>query len=466
MRLMVRRLNSPLIASKPRPIATSGIRKPSTAMKEGSGSWASVKSRRNRNGSCEVVVFKSWIAVKIAPIPVRSTSHSSTRIRPLPRWSANSFRKTVPHPVQIEPLRRAMGVLEIVAVDRIEARLDVIEPHQRAARGDDRLAQRRAHILPRDDAELVLARGGDALDAGNARQHRCEVGAGRLDLHRIAAAQNLLRQLADRALQRDLAVAEQRDAVAHRLHAVEEVRGDQHGDTLGLETADHIQKLIGRLRIEPRGRLVEDRDIGALHHHLGKAQPLPHAAREGRDLAVGDRIELHALQGRIDALARRVAIEPRQLGGIGQVLPRSEIVIKADRVRQIADAALHLQGLAHRVEAADIDGALIRLGEAQQHEDGGRLAGAVGAQQAENLAALDREIDAVDRGDAAVEFLQPPGRYDGVGHAAPPPQRRPKRATAPTAISKAMATMATPTMPQRVEVETVTRISAELDWLP
>src|SRR5512146_111965 len=204
MRLMVRRLNSPLMASNPKPIATRGIRKPSTAMKDGSGSWASVKSRRKRNGSCEVVVLRSWIAVKIAPIPVRSTSHSSTRIRPLPRWSANSFKKTVPHPVQIEPLRRAMSVLEIVAIDRIEARLDMVEPHQRAARSDHGLAQRRAHILARDDAEFALPVRRDAQHAGDAREHRLEVRTRRLDLDRIAAAQNLLRQLGDRSLQRHL----------------------------------------------------------------------------------------------------------------------------------------------------------------------------------------------------------------------------------------------------------------------
>jgi hypothetical protein len=55
-------LNSPLIASKPIAIATSGMRKPSSEMNDGNGSWAIVNSRKNKNGLSPIVARIARIA--------------------------------------------------------------------------------------------------------------------------------------------------------------------------------------------------------------------------------------------------------------------------------------------------------------------------------------------------------------------------------------------------------------------
>src|ERR1700732_1921692 len=60
------------------------------------------------------------------------------RMRALDRWSAVSFATTTPRPVQGEPRRRASGrllsgmasLLEITAVDLVEARGGEIDPDQ------------------------------------------------------------------------------------------------------------------------------------------------------------------------------------------------------------------------------------------------------------------------------------------------------------------------------------------------
>ena len=132
----------------------------------------------------------------------------------------------------------------------------------------------------------------------------------RLDQDRMARAQHLVGELDDGAHQGDLAVVEQRDAVANALHAIEQVRGQQHRDARLLEAADHLQQLEGGVRIEARGRLVEDRHLGLLHHDLGDAEPLAHAARVGRDALVGDVGELHAPQRLHDA---RLGLAPRDV---------------------------------------------------------------------------------------------------------------------------------------------------------
>src|SRR6185312_4503758 len=218
-----------------------------------------------------------------------------------------------------------------------------------------------------------------------------------------------------------------------------------------------------RLRIEARGRLVEDRHLGLLQPDLGEAETLAHAVRIGADAAVADRLETHLGERVLDAgvgVLARDAHEPRR---IAQVLARRQVLVEADRIRHVADAALDLERLSHRVEARDPHPSLAGLGQAQQHQDRRRLAGAVRPEQAEDLAGPDLEVDAVD-GRRALVALDQPGRLDdrragGGAH------RRPKRATAPSTASNAIATMAMPMMPQRVEVLTVTRRSAELDRL-
>ena len=91
------------------------------------------------------------------------------------------------------------------------------------------------------------------------------------------------------------------------------------------------------------------------------------------------------------------------------------------------------------------------LGEPEHHQDGGGLAGPVGAKQSEDLAFGDIEINVVDDGGAPVALGQAARRDDVFGH------RRPNLTTAPTMISSAAAMMPTPAMPQTVDVTTCTR---------
>ena len=142
-----------------------------------------------------------------------------------------------------------------------------------------------------------------------------------------------------------------RDPVAHALHPVEQMRRQQHGDAAMLERADDVQQLDGRLRIEARGRLVEDGDLRVLHQDLGEAEPLAHAARERRHPLVGDVGQPDMRERGGDpllALGRRQADQPRR---VAQIVGGGEVVVEADLVRQIADPALDRERLAHRIVA-------------------------------------------------------------------------------------------------------------------
>ncbi len=133
------------------------------------------------------------------------------------------------------------------------------------------------------------------------------------------------------------------------------MRRQQHGHALALEAADDAEQFRGGVRIESGGRLVEDRDLRALHQDFGKAEPLTHAAREGGHALVGEFGQADAVERLGDTLFPLERTKPDQPRGIAQIVGGRELVVEADRVGHIADAALHRERLARRVEAEHAD---------------------------------------------------------------------------------------------------------------
>jgi len=306
--------------------------------------------------------------------------------------------------------------LEVVRVDLFQAGLQVGQPGQRPSGHHDVAGDRRAHVAIGDDAPGAFTRRQDLLHAFDAAQRGGNVDTGRLHEKRMARAQHLVGKLDDRAHQGDLALVEQRHAVANALHPVEQVRRQQHRNARLLQPPDHLQELEGGVRVEARGRLVENGDLGLLHDNLGDAQSLAHAAREGGDAHVGHVRKVDGLERRHDPPAALAARDGQQARGVDEVLARRHVVVEADRVGQVADAALDLERLADRVEAQHRDRAAARLGETEHHQDRRRLARPIGAEQAEYLAAPDVEIDGVDRSGRTIELQQSAGFDDIVAH--------------------------------------------------
>src|SRR5690606_12547144 len=86
-------------------------------------------------------------------------------------------------------------------------------------------------------------------------------------------------QFLDGAEEADAPLVEQRHAAADRLHHVEHVRGQQDGHAAPRQVEDEVEQFLRRLRIEARGRLVEDRYPAVTHQQFGNAETLAHAAR-------------------------------------------------------------------------------------------------------------------------------------------------------------------------------------------
>ena len=162
--------------------------------------------------------------------------------------------------------------------------------------------------------------------------------------------------------------------------------------------------------------------------------------------------------------ARSVKRQPHQLGGVGEILHRREMIVEADGVGQIADTPLDLERRARRIEAEHADLAGRNLGQAQHHQDRGGLAGAVRPEQAEHLALADAERDRVDGNRLAVALGQALRRDHGIERRGVfsfcVAHRRPNLATAPSIRRSATPITPAPAMPHTVEVATVMR-----NWL-
>ena len=93
--------------------------------------------------------------------------------------------------------------------------------------------------------------------------------------------------------------------------------------------------------------------------------------------------------------------------------------VQRELLRHVADAPLHLLGVAAHVDAVDHGRSRCRLQQPAHHADGRRLAGAVRAEKAEDLPSLDVEADAIDGGKRAEPARQIADEDGRVAHHRP-----------------------------------------------
>ena len=85
----------------------------------------------------------------------------------------------------------------------------------------------------------------------------------------------------------DLAVIDDRDAIAELFGFFDVVRRQQHGVAVLLHPRDFAVQLAPGLRVEARRRLVEEDELGSVHECQREREPLPLAARERVERRVG-----------------------------------------------------------------------------------------------------------------------------------------------------------------------------------
>src|SRR5262249_4339136 len=170
------------------------------------------------------------------------------------------------------------------------------------------------------------------------------------------------------------------------------VGADENGDALAREVVDHLPELAARVRIDTRGRLVEQQQLRLVRHAGGERQPLLPAAGERAGQLVLAALEAEALDDRLGA--RRQRPDAVHAADEFEVLAHRQVLVEAEALRHVADAPLDLGGLRADVEAEALARAGIRREQAAEHADRRRLAAAVGPEEAEDHAArhLDGEV--------------------------------------------------------------------------
>ncbi len=163
-------------------------------------------------------------------------------------------------------------------------------------------------------------------------------------------------------------------------------------------------------RVEGGGRLVEEEDARRAHEGLRDAEPLLHPLRHAVDTAIGgvgerDELEQPPPLLRTAGGGRELLVERENL--VGRV-PAGE----AEELGEIAELRTRRAGAGAR--AGHLHPAAGRTDEPDGDLDERRLAGAVRAEQAHELALLHREIDSPERLDRAVtlgEVVDGEGRH-------------------------------------------------------
>ena len=273
---------------------------------------------------------------------------------------------------------------------------------------------RRQGALPRcRAAPRSRRRSGGGVSAASPS---CSGSAG-VDLHGRAPDLRLERRR--RPLGDDPAAVDDPDAVGEDVRLLEVLRGEEDRDALlPREARDLRPEGAAALRVEAGRRLVEEEDRGPVDERERQVEAALHPAGVGADAAVGGEREADALEQLVPAPAPLVRTQAVERGLEAQVVARGEERVERRLLQRGADRAPHLRALARDVEAADRGRARGRRQQRRQHVDGRRLARAVRAEEAVDLAGRHVQVDLVDRLRPLLELLREGLSADRGVHAA------------------------------------------------
>ena len=232
-----------------------------------------------------------------------------------------------------------------------------------------------------------------------------------LDLERLG----LLRETRHRAGSQQSSRVEHDDGVAHALHVAHQVRRDDDADPeLAADATDQLEHLAAPDRVETGGRLVEEREQRIVDEGLRQLDALLHArgVRPHRPVPLLEQSDVPEHVGRPQA--RGGPREAADLRHVGEELGRRDSGRQAVVLGAVADPGPELRRHA-RVLAEDLRRARVRVDQAHEQLQRGRLPGAVRAEQARDALA-DLERDPVQRPHGAVRLRQVAGVQQG--HAA------------------------------------------------
>jgi hypothetical protein len=218
-------------------------------------------------------------------------------------------------------------------------------------------------------------------------------------------------QLGQRAVVHHPAVVDDDDPAAQALDVGEVVRRqDDRGVAARSQLSEELPHRLLAQDVEADRRFVEEEHLGTVQQRGGQLSAHPLAQRELADGRVHEGIHIEQSgaspqRGRVFGRWHPVDV-PQQAERVAQ----RKVPLQA---RSLAEDDPDPRGqpaaLGHRLEAADPQPPAGRREDTGQHLQRRGLARAVGAQIAQQLAALDRQIHAVDCPHVAGDAAEPAG---------------------------------------------------------
>mmetsp|Transcript_23364 Transcript_23364/g.55525 ORF Transcript_23364/g.55525 Transcript_23364/m.55525 type:complete len:246 (+) Transcript_23364:1539-2276(+) len=204
------------------------------------------------------------------------------------------------------------------------------------------------------------------------------------------------------------------DQLMAALGLVHVMRRDQHRDALAGEQMDLVPELAPRLGVDAGRGFVQQQQARPVQQAGGEREALLPAAgqRAGQlPLPAG---QAQALQR---AIHRVVTVRHReQPGDEVEVLADGEVVVEPELLRHIADLALDGLALAAEIQAQHLAFTGVRRQQAAEHAQRGGFTAAVGAEEADDAAGADLQVDRIDHLAAAIGLGEPPDVDGELGH--------------------------------------------------
>ena len=228
-------------------------------------------------------------------------------------------------------------------------------------------------VQPQCPAAIRLRHGVNARQGPQPGRFRFAIDVeGQLLRHRQRAV-----QLGQRALGHDAAVVDDDHAVGQALDLFHAVRGVDERLARRLQRQQGVEDGIAACWVDAGRRLVERQHVGVVHQRARDVQPALHAAAEGGRFvacAVGQPDGGQHLGGAAPGLGWGQAVEgAEQL----DIRLRRQVFEQCNVLRHETDAALAGGFVPRQHRAAHQHAAGVGWGQAADHGDGGRLAGAI-----------------------------------------------------------------------------------------
>ena len=191
--------------------------------------------------------------------------------------------------------------------------------------------------------------------------------------------------------------------------------GQDHRGAAGGLFADQFAQRGDLHRVERVGRFVQHQQGGAMQQRAAQAQSLALALRQHAGQAPGQRLQFQPRDDRGARRAQRGAVQSTQAAVRIEMLLDAELGPHRRAFRQPADLRAGKFRVFQEILAVQLDAAAVGAQRAGDHRQGGRLAGAVHAQQAHHLAALQAQAQVLYCSAAGAAAAEPVQLQDGPG---------------------------------------------------